>query len=70
MVTSAINFDTAENYFELVPFSDFTTCPPVLQDFSLEQIKSLDFGEDFMKIPCHSQHVERYVYLTREVQIF
>ena len=60
-----INFN-AENYTELLDFKDFNSSPPLLQDFTMDQIQNLEFGEDFKKLACSSQAVERIVFLTSQ----
>ena len=57
-----LNFN-AEHFTELLDFNSFNSSPPLLQDYSLDQIASLDFGEDFNKLTSNSQNVERVVYL-------
>ena len=63
-----INFE-AQTYDELIDFEkvpvEFTS-PPLLQDYSIEDIKNHNFNELFDSIPCHSQTVERFVSLTSE----
>ena len=62
-----INFE-AKNYHQLINFDDFTEgdwcSPPLLSTFSIDEIKNLQFNRDYDMIPCHSQHVERFVSLT------
>ena len=61
-----LNWD-AQSYHELIDFNvdetDFSS-PPIFANYTLDQIEKNQFDEDFFKIPCHSQAVERAVYLT------
>lgn len=64
-----VNFE-ADNYTELIDWSDITA-PPILQDVEvteetirpllLKRLKDHSFGEWIYKLPCHSQAVERCV---------
>ena len=62
-----INFD-AQSFEELIDFKMYKPSlycsPPLLRNHSLQAIKTKDFDPDILEIPAHSQHVERYVYLT------
>ena len=62
-----INFQ-AQSYDQLIDFKHFKpslyTNPPLLKNHSLQDIKTKNFDPDIMKVPVHSQHVERFVYLT------
>ena len=62
-----INFQ-AQSYDQLIDFKHFKpslyTNPPLLKNHSLQDIKTKNFDPDIMKVPAHSQHVERFVYLT------
>ena len=64
-----INFE-AKSYHQLVNFDDFQPkdwcSPPILGSFSIDEIKNLEFNRDYDMIPCHSQHVERFVSLTSQ----
>ena len=66
MVPKSINFE-AETYDQLINLEtvdvEFTS-PPLLNGYSIEEIQSLKFKEDFQNIPCHSTTVERFVALT------
>ena len=66
MVPKSINFE-AESYDQLIDCDtvdvEFTS-PPLLNGYTIEEIKSLNFKEDFHNIPCHSTTVERFVALT------
>ena len=66
MVPKCINFE-AETYDQLINCDtvdvEFTS-PPLLNGYSIEEIQSLKFKEDFANIPCHSTTVERFVALT------
>ena len=44
---------------------DFSS-PPIFANYSIVQITQNQFDSDFYKIPCHSQGVERAVYLTSQ----
>ena len=61
-----INF-SAESYEELIDFDtvgiEFTS-PPILNDYSIEEIRNQSFTPGFNSTPCHSQNVERMVALT------
>ena len=58
-----INFE-AQCFEDLVDFKHYTSSPPLLQDYSIDEIEAMDFKDEFKLIPLHSQHVERFVYLT------
>ena len=62
-----INFQ-AQHYYDLLDFSKFGPnefcSPPLLSNFSIDEIRNLKFDRDYDMIPCHSQHVERFVSLT------
>ena len=62
-----INFE-AQSYTELIDFDQYKprmyTSPPILNEYSIQDIKTKNFGKDLLMVPCHSQHVERFVYLT------
>ena len=62
-----INFQ-AQHYCDLIDFSNFLPdefcSPPLLSNFSIDEIRNLKFDRDYDMIPCHSQHVERFVSLT------
>ena len=63
-----INFD-ATSYEHLIDFDNVKvefTSPPLLNDYTLEDIKNHNFNEAYGSIPCHSQMVERYVSLTSQ----
>ena len=66
-VPKNINFD-ARTYYELVDFDDFTPdmicSPPILKNYSLDDIQNLNFKESYKKVPSNSQHIERFVALT------
>ena len=62
---SQINFE-AKSPYELVNFIHFKSSPPILRNFSIDQIRKTEFGPDFEKIPCHSTNVERFVSLTSQ----
>ena len=66
-VPKDINFE-AQTYYELVDFDDFTSdlicSPPILKDYSIDEIRNLKFKEGYKKVPSNSQHIERYVALT------
>ena len=59
---------SAKNYHSMVDFDEFdmidVCSPPMLRDYSLDDIKNRNFSEGFKKVPSHSQHVERFVALT------
>ena len=38
--------------------------PPILDGFTMEDLRNMNFSPGYKKVPCHSQHVERYVALT------
>ena len=64
-----INFDAKEIGDLLDPLAFHKmkySSPPILQDFTLTQIENLDFSHHFNQLCCHSQHVERFVWLTSE----
>ena len=63
----------AKNYYTMVDFDTFheqylpyqVVCsPPMLRDYSIDDIRSRNFSDGFKKVPSHSQHVERFVALT------
>ena len=61
---------SASAYHELVDWDeldeiDFSS-PAIFSKYSLEEIEKNQFDEDFFRIPCHSQAVERAVYLTSQ----
>ena len=62
-----INFE-ATSYLELIDWNNYKprmlTSPPILSEYSIQDIKTKNFGKDLLMVPCHSQHVERFVYLT------
>ena len=65
---TCLKLDKASNYFELLDFtklqSKYFTPPPILQEFSDEEIIQAGKNElqlDIPKIPCHSQNCERAV---------
>ena len=62
-----INFN-ATNYFNLVNFKDFTlkcfNSPPILSTMTVQQIKEKAFDPEILSLSCHSQSVEKAVYLT------
>ena len=63
-----INFE-AQSYEQLIDFNNVQvefTSPPLLDDYSLEDIKNHNFNDLFGCIPCHSQTVERFVSLTSQ----
>ena len=64
-----INFD-ADEYFNLIDIDSFKplqfVSPPIFDGYSIDQIKILDFKHDYQKVPCHNQHVERFVALTSQ----
>ena len=66
-----LQLDTAERYFDLLDFdklpSKFLTPPPILHDFSDDQIIEAGYGTknlEIPRIPCHSQNCERAVAAT------
>ena len=64
-----LNFE-AQSYDELIDFKQFKPSlycsPPLLRDHSIQDIKTKNFDVDIMEVPAHSQHVERFVYLTSQ----
>ena len=68
-----LNFK-AQSYDELIDFKQFKpslySSPPLLRDHSLQDIKTKNFDDDIMKVPAHSQHVERFVYLTSQAGLY
>ena len=38
--------------------------PPIFSGCSIEDLRNQNFPEDYKRVPCHSQHVERFVALT------
>ena len=63
----------AKQYWEMVDLdaldlSQFTS-PPILSSHTLEQLKSGEFSESYLKICCHSQHVEGWVGITSEAAL-
>ena len=62
-----INFD-ADHYTQLINFDDFNadncTFPPLLSDLTLDDIRAKKIPPSFLKICCHSQHVERFIALS------
>ena len=66
-----LRLDTAKSYFDLLDFDKlprkFFTPPPILQDFSDDEIMKAAKGETVLvipEIPCHSQNCERAVAAT------
>ena len=55
----ADSYDKLRDFDKLKP-DDFTD-PQLIRDRTLAEIENRQFGDEFNKIPCHSQHVERYV---------
>ena len=47
----------AKNYYDVVDFSDFgmydVCSPPILRDYSLEEIKNRKFSDGFKTVPSH-----------------
>ena len=68
-IPTNINFE-AKSYTQLINFKDFELfqmcSPPILKEYSIDDIKARNFTQDFKKVPAHSQHVERFVSLTSE----
>ena len=67
-VIPEINFN-ANSYDQLIDlnkYADEFSSPPILSKYSLDQIKKKEFEDDFFRIPCHSQAVERAVFLTSQ----
>ena len=64
-----INFE-AEFYYELIDLDNFDVAnfasPPILSSHSIDDLKHQDWKEDYLKICCHSQHIERLVSVTSE----
>ena len=63
----------ARQYWEMVDLdaldlSQFTS-PPILSSHTLEQLKNGEFSESYLKICCHSQHVERWVGITSDAAL-
>ena len=60
----------ARAYHELIDIDEVDemdySSPALLANFSIDQIKKNEFDDDFWRIPCHSQAVERAVYLTSQ----
>ena len=69
-VPKNINFKTSKNYYELIDFTKIKpshfTSPPLLRNYSIEDLQTQNFTDGFNKIPNHSQHVEYYVSLTSQ----
>ena len=67
-----LNFD-AEFYYELINLDDFEandfTSPPILSSHSIDDLKEKNWNENYLKICCHSQHVERLVSVTSEAAL-
>ena len=57
-IPSNINFE-AKSYTQLIDFKDFDLfqmcSPPILKEYSIEDIKARNFTQDFKKVPAHSQ---------------
>ena len=68
-----INFQ-AKSYDELIDFKQFKpslySSPPLFKDHSIKDIKTKTFSEDIMKVLGHSQHVERFVYVTSQAGLY
>jgi len=66
-----INFN-AESYVELINWMDLTiTAPPLLSKIPVDEISGRIFGANhdllpFVRVPCHTQAVERVVKLVTE----
>ena len=65
-----IDIDNSENFWDLIDLDniDLTqfVSPPILSDHSIEDLKNKNFHDDYLKICCHSQHIERLVGITSE----
>ena len=60
-----INFE-AKSYFTMIDLSQFIpvkefVSPPLLDSYSIEDIKAMNFSDNFRCIASHQQHVERWV---------
>lgn len=60
-----IDFD-AETYYTMIDFSKLKpvmnyVSPPLLDSYTIDDIKKMDFSDNFKHITCHQQHVERWV---------
>ena len=64
-----INFE-AKFYYEMIDLDDFDasdfTSPPILSSHTIEDLKEKNWKENYLKICCHSQHIERLVSVTSE----
>ena len=64
-----INFEAAF-YYELIDLDNFDAAnyasPPILSNHSLDDLKKKHWKENYLKICCHSQHVERLVSVTSQ----
>ena len=60
----------ATNYYKLIDLSKvkamYFCSPPLLNKYTIEDIKAKNFSKGFLSIPCHSQACERYVFLTSQ----
>ena len=60
----------AKSYVDLIDWRSYTpknfASPPILHGMSLEDIRDKKISAELLKVPCHSQHVERHVYLTTQ----
>ena len=60
----------AKSYVDLIDFKNYSpknfSSPPILEGYSLADIRAKNFKPELLKVPCHSQHVERHVYLTSQ----
>lgn len=64
-----LNFESSE-YIDLINWNDCElTAPPVLSNVSDEELENMvQTGEihDFLRFPCHTQAVERYIKIVTE----
>ena len=68
-IKPTVNFD-AKEYFNLIDIGSYKpldfVSPPIFKDYSIYQIRTHDFSHEYQKVPCHNQHVERFVALTHQ----
>ena len=67
-----INFEAAY-YYDLIDMDDMNledfVSPPILSSHTIEDLKNKNWRDDYLKICCHSQHIERLVSITSEAAI-
>ena len=69
-IVPEINIDDSEHFWDLIDLDNIDlsqfVSPPILSAHTIEDLKNKNFHDDYLKICCHSQHVERWVGITSE----